>query len=127
MIIPQAQVREPERVVRMQHDILEKMSEVSSVSSTAFATTVPMDGNYSGDPILVEDRPYDEGKLAPIRRYKFVSPGFFRTIGNPILAGRDFTWTDVYEKRPVAVVSASVAREPGANRPPQSAGEFERV
>jgi predicted permease len=111
VFIPQAQVREPERVVRMQHDILEKISEVSLVSSTAFATTVPMDGNYSGDPIFVEDRPYGEEKLAPIRRYKFASPGFFRTIGNPILAGRDFTWTDVYEKRPVAVVSASVARE----------------
>ena len=109
--IPEAQVRELDRVVRMQHDILEKLSQIASVSSASFTTTVPMDGNNSNDPISVEDRPLPEGQLDTGRQYKFVSPGFFQTIGNPILVGRDFTWTDVYEKRPVALVSENLARE----------------
>ena len=109
--IPEAQVPELDRVVRMQHDILEKLSQIGSVSSASFTTTVPMDGNNSNDPISVEDRPLPEGQLDTGRQYKFVSPGFFQTIGNPILVGRDFTWTDVYEKRPVALVSENVARE----------------
>src|SRR5450759_3686052 len=32
-------------------------------------------------------------------------------MGNSLIAGRDLTWTDVYEKRPVALVSQNVARE----------------
>jgi len=32
-------------------------------------------------------------------------------MGTPLVAGRDFTWTDAYEKRPVAMVSENLARE----------------
>ena len=32
-------------------------------------------------------------------------------MGNKLLAGRDFTWTDVYERKPVAMVSEKMARE----------------
>jgi hypothetical protein len=32
-------------------------------------------------------------------------------MGNSLIAGRDFTWTDVYDKRPVAMVSENMARE----------------
>jgi MacB-like periplasmic core domain len=44
--------------------------------------------------------------------------GVFKTTGTPLIAGRDFTWTDLYDKRRVAIVSENVARElwgsPGA-------------
>jgi predicted permease len=40
-----------------------------------------------------------------------VSPGFISTIGGSIVAGRDFTWADNYEVRPVAMVSENLARE----------------
>ena len=47
----------------------------------------------------------------PDRRFKFVSPGFFRTVGTPVVAGRDFQWTDLDQRRPVAVISENMARE----------------
>ena len=40
-----------------------------------------------------------------------IAPGFFKTMGTRIIAGRDFTWTDLYEKRHVAMVSENLARE----------------
>src|SRR5262249_21266149 len=46
-----------------------------------------------------------------IRFYKFVSPGYMKTMGGSIIAGRDFTWADQYEMRPVAMVSENLARE----------------
>jgi predicted permease len=46
-----------------------------------------------------------------MRRFKFISPDFFKAMGNPLLTGRDFTWTDIYEKRPVVLVSENFARE----------------
>lgn len=46
-----------------------------------------------------------------MRRHKWISENYFATMGNPLIAGRDITWTDVHERRPVAIVSANLARE----------------
>src|SRR5258708_12967405 len=40
-----------------------------------------------------------------------ISPGLLKTMGNSLIAGRDLTWTDVYQKRPVVLVSENLARE----------------
>ena len=40
-----------------------------------------------------------------------MSPGFEAALGNPLLAGRDFTWTDIWQFRPVAILSENVAKE----------------
>jgi predicted permease len=111
--IPEAQVpdAEAERVVRMDQGILDKIAAIPGVSSVGASTAVPMDGNSSIDPIFAQDRSYAEGQLPPLRRFKFVTPGFFRTLGIPILTGRDLTWADVYKNIPVALVSENLARE----------------
>jgi predicted permease len=70
-----------------------------------------MDGGNNNDPIVAEHQNYTDSQIPPIRRFKHVSPGFFGTMGNPILAGRDFTWTDLDELRPVVIISESLARE----------------
>jgi putative ABC transport system permease protein len=46
-----------------------------------------------------------------MRMFKFVAPGYMRTLGGAIVAGRDFTWEDAHAQRPVAMVSANLARE----------------
>ena len=47
-----------------------------------------------------------------------MTPGFFQTMGTRLVAGRDFTWTDLYDQRNVTMVSENMAREmwrePGA-------------
>lgn len=43
--------------------------------------------------------------------FKHVSPGFIQTDGTKLIAGRDFTWTDVYSKRQSVMVSENLARE----------------
>ena len=109
--IPETQVAEPERVLQMQHDIAEQIRAIPSVTSVAFATSLPMEVEFKNDqPVTAEDKTYAEG-IPPLRRSKSVSPGLFTTLGTPLLAGRDFTWTDVHANRQVAVVSANMARE----------------
>jgi predicted permease len=46
-----------------------------------------------------------------MRLYNYVSPGYFHTAGTRFVAGRDFTWTDIYGVRPVGIVSEGLARE----------------
>src|SRR5580658_3625179 len=111
--IPQTQIpdSEPERVVRREEEILNKLAVIPGVSSVGFSTAVPLDGRNSNDVLYAQDRVYGEGELPPIRRFKYVSPGFFATLGTRLLAGRDLTWTDTYEKRPVAIISENFARQ----------------
>jgi predicted permease len=109
--IPSAQVKEPERVVHMDHDILTKISDMPGVDAAGMVSSITMDGRTSGDPIFAEDHPVAEGKLPPIRRFKFISPGYFHTVGRAVIAGRDLTWTDIYGFRPVVIVSENLARE----------------
>jgi hypothetical protein len=60
--------------------------------------------------VTAEDQTVSEG-IPPMRRSKNVTPGFFKTLQIPLISGRDFTWTDVYDRRPVAIVSQNMARE----------------
>ena len=110
--IPPARVKEPLEVFRRQREIHERIRAVPGVSAVSFATAAPMEPFLSGhDPIFVEGRTYADSQVPPIRRFKFVAPGFFSTLGTRLFAGRDFTWTDLDQRRPVAVVSESMARQ----------------
>ena len=109
--IPKPDVPEPEQVVRMQDDVRQRIQAIPGVTLVGFGTAVPMDGNVSISPIFIEHRTYAEGQLPPVRRFIFVSPGYHTTLGTPLVAGRDYTWTDIYNKLPVAVVSENLARE----------------
>jgi len=111
--IPETQIPDSqgERVVRMQQDILDQLKAIPGVSSVSFSSAVPMDGYDSNDVLFAQDRTYTNGEFPPIRRFKFVSPGSFATLGTRLVAGRDLTWTDTYQKIPVAVISENFARE----------------
>jgi predicted permease len=108
--IPDTEVKEAERVVRTQEEILHKIGAVPGVSSVGISMSVPMDGNEWNDPVLVKDHTYAPGEI-PLHRYRFVAPGYFKTLGTPLLAGRDITWGDIYNKVPVAIVSERLAHE----------------
>jgi len=99
------------RVIRMEQAIRDKIAALPGVASVAFGSMVPMDGSSSSDVLYAQDRAYAEGELPPIRRFKFISPGYFSTLGTPMIVGRDYTWDDAYHKMPVAIVSENFARE----------------
>jgi predicted permease len=111
--VPETQIPETAResVLRMQQSIAGKLAAIPGVQSVAISTAVPLDGRTSMDPVYAEDHTYKEGELAPLRRFKFVGPGFFSTLGIPLVAGRDMTWDEEYQKRPVCLISENFARE----------------
>jgi predicted permease len=109
--IPESQVKEPERVIRMEQAISDKLAAIPGVSSVGISTKIPMDGDGRFDPVFADDRVYAEGQLPPVRRFKNIAPGFLSTMGTPLIAGRDLTWTDTYQKLNVALVSENFAKE----------------
>jgi putative ABC transport system permease protein len=109
--IPEGQVKESERVIRMHQAMLERVQVIPGVQSAAMVSYLPMDGMGWTDPIFAEDHAYRENELPALRRYKFISPGYFKTMGNSLIAGRDITWADIYDMANVALVSENMARE----------------
>jgi predicted permease len=109
--IPSTQVKEPERVTRMEEAILRKIEALTGVSSVAMISSVPMDGNNYNNPVFAQDLTYREGTIPPVRRFKFISPGYFSTMGTRLIGGRDVSWAETYNMAPVAIVSENLARE----------------
>jgi len=108
--IPETQVKEPERVIRMEQEIQTRIAALAGVSSVAITNSLPMVGS-SNDPIYAEDRVYPVGTIPPIRRFKNISPGYLSTVGTRLIAGRDVTWAETYSQTPVALISENMARE----------------
>ncbi|HEY4361351.1 MAG TPA: ABC transporter permease [Bryobacteraceae bacterium] len=111
ILIYPGQVKEPEQVMRMQNQMLDKLAAIPGVTAAAMASDAPLEGFTSSNTLYVEDKNYGTGQAPPVRQFRNVSPGFFKTAGTPLIAGRDFTWTDLYDKRHVAIVSQNLARE----------------
>jgi predicted permease len=109
--VPSSQIKEHEAVARGHQAIIDKLSAMPGVSAVAVASTVTMTGQGWHDPLYARDKTYTESQIPPLRLFKIVSPGYMKTLGTPLVAGRDFTWTDIYEMRPVAMVSENLARE----------------
>jgi putative ABC transport system permease protein len=103
---------EPERLMRIWQDVEGKLEAIPGVTSVGLAGSAPLEPFFSpNNPIYAEDKPFAPGQIPPVRRFRMVAPGFFKTMGTRMIAGRDFTWTDLYEKRHVAMVSENLARE----------------
>lgn len=110
--IPDSLVAEPERVTRIQNAIVDKLQAIAGVNSAGFGSEMPMEGFDSDwDAIYAQDKAYSDAEIPPLRLFKHISPSFFETAGTRIIAGRELTWTEVYGRRPVVMVSENLARE----------------
>jgi putative ABC transport system permease protein len=74
-------------------------------------TTVPWrDGSLFSAQFQVEGYAKANGEEDPRARFRNVSPGFFASLGVPIIAGRDFNDADDREAEKVIIVSQSLAQ-----------------
>jgi predicted permease len=106
--IPRSVSAAPVAVTRMEQSIADKIAAVPGVSSVGLTNDVPMGQGHWYDPVQIEGREADN---LPGRVYKFASPGLLATMGNSLVAGRDFTWEDLYDQHRVAMLSENLARE----------------
>ncbi len=109
--IPETLIPDEERALRTHEQIVRKLEQIPGVKSVGVSNSITMDGFDSNDPIFVEDFPPPDEKLPPLRRFKWTAQNYFQTMGNPIVAGREMTWADVYSKASVVLISENFARE----------------
>jgi putative ABC transport system permease protein len=102
-------VPEPERVPRVQRDILDRLAAIHGVTSAAFVDSLPLEPFRQNAIVAAEGKEYGQKGIPPTRTIKIMSPGALQTLGTPLLVGRDFTWEELYNQRNVAMVSESFA------------------
>lgn len=109
--IPQDAAKDPPSIFALQRNILDRLQAVAGVSSVSMMDGAPMTGWESQDPVYASDHEYAASQIPTLRRFIRVAPNTFRTLGTPIVAGREYTWDDIEGPRQVAVISENFAKE----------------
>jgi putative ABC transport system permease protein len=98
--------------------LLERLNVLPGVSSAASTLPVALSGNNFDISFTIDGRPVAKGN-EPDEETGFVSPGYFRTMGIPLLEGRDFADTDTAKSSPyVVIINQAFARKFFPNEDP---------
>jgi putative ABC transport system permease protein len=100
-------------------EALQALSAIPGVAGAAMSSGIPMgQGNYTRSPFLPTGASVlPDGASAPID-WRIVSPGYFRVMGIPVLAGRDFTEQDAPGAPDAIAVSRATAQKFWGNENP---------
>jgi len=103
--------RKPEEISGFYREAIRRIKELPGVEQVALGTIVPWrDRQFFAAQFTVEGYAKANGEEDPRARFRAVSPGFFSSLGVPIIAGRDFTDADRRDAEQVVIVSQSVAQ-----------------
>jgi len=116
--LPPAQYPDPAARARFAERLETELQTAPGVEAVSISDAVPLSGNYSrapyarvdGNPVPVNQR--------PLGLTRSVSPGYFRTLGIPLLSGRDFTEQDKVDSPFVVILSNSTAKKLFPNEDP---------
>jgi predicted permease len=101
----------PQQVLDFYKETIRRIDALPGVTDTAVAAIAPWrDADNFGPGLQFSGDGHVHGKDDPRAMWRTISPGFFTSLGIPIIAGRDFNALDDQNQEPVAVVSASLAQ-----------------
>jgi len=106
--------RTPQQVAQFYQEAQRSVSALPGVENAATGMMAPWrDSGFLRFTLqfAVEGRRSESSKDDLRARFRFVSPGYFATLGIPLLEGRDFTEADRKEAEPVVVISKSIAQQ----------------
>ena len=90
---------------------LDALKALPGVQSAGLVSEVPMGGSTDGTTIRVPDHPTTNQNEQLYANYSFASPGYFSTIGTPLLRGRDFADTDKVDSPLVTIINSAMAQK----------------
>ena len=103
--------RKPQEITGFYKEAVRRINELPGVERASVGTTVPWrDNAFFAAQFTVEGYAKANGEEDPRGRFRSVSPGFFASLGVPIVAGRDFTDADRRDAEKVVIVSQSLAQ-----------------
>ena len=115
--LPRAKYKGEQRATFFKQ-LLERVRNLPGVEAASATATVPLSGDNWGRSITIEGFPVLPVGQAPMIQHTVVTPGYFRTMGIPLLAGRDFNDADANDSLDVTIIDERLAREYWPNESP---------
>lgn len=110
--VPDMLVPQDGRVAVLERQIVDRLAALPGVEAVGFASTIPMEGTLPDwDIIVPEGSRFSRADMPPLRLFKMISPGYLRSMGTGLIAGRDVTWSDLNPGGRAVLVSENLARE----------------
>jgi putative ABC transport system permease protein len=99
----------PGAKLRRVEDIVRRVEGLAGVQAAFGSVLIPISGGSGGGEVEIDGSTFEQGR-APRITFIGVSPHFLRTLGVPILHGRDFTDAEGWSPTPVAVINQAMAQ-----------------
>ncbi|PYM07756.1 MAG: hypothetical protein DMF15_09840, partial [Verrucomicrobia bacterium] len=117
-VMPQAQYPDPAARTRFAEQLTNALRATPGVQDVTMSSSIPLSGG-AGATLYARA----EGNVPPVAERKGapsndISPGWLRTLGIPLLAGRDFNERDIADHPNVVLISASGAKTVFGNENP---------
>ena len=109
LALPAGDYAEHERIVQTFDQIAAAVRSVPGVTAAALTSQVPMGPGGNGNGLIPEGRPFLPDQ-AINSRLRIVTPGYFETLGIPIVRGRALSEADRRGGLKVMVISEALAR-----------------
>ncbi|MDB4324837.1 ABC transporter permease [bacterium] len=90
--------------------LLEELEGLPGVTSVGAISNLPMTDGQSNNGAIPEGMPIAADELPPIARTNYAAPGYFKTVGIPLLEGRPFDRRDHENETAVMLISAELAQ-----------------
>jgi putative ABC transport system permease protein len=107
---PQTRYGEKNKRVSFNRELLERLRSLPGVQSASTSDSVPPENVGDVDVFEVAGQPVPPDQNRPLAERLLLSPDHFRTMGIPLLSGRDFSLADDTDAPPVAIVNRAMAQ-----------------
>ena len=96
--------------------VLQRVRALPGVEAAGATMILPLEDGDWGYNYSVEEHPLDDPNSAELTPGRILAPGYFESMGIPVLAGRDFSDADRVDAPMVAIVSSAFQERywPGA-------------
>jgi putative ABC transport system permease protein len=113
LVFPRSRYPDDSRVAQSCERLRESMIAVPGVTSCSASSSLPLGGGgyYLSRVFLVEGEPEPPAGRDHPGHWSVVTPDYFRTLGIPLLEGRDFRSSDTAASNRVIIINQSMARE----------------
>jgi putative ABC transport system permease protein len=100
---------QPEKQVAFVNHVVDRIQRLPGVESVGVTNYLPLTGFWGTTEFQVEGRATTDPSYKPLADNREASPGYFGTMGIPLLEGRDFTSADRAGSERVAIVNSTLA------------------
>jgi predicted permease len=108
--LPATRYAQPEIVDRFVDSLVQNVSRLPGVESASVGSILPLSGANTRADFSIAGRPPVKEEERPAAQNRWITPGYFRSLGIPLIAGRDFTDFDNATAQPVVVIDDALAK-----------------